>query len=373
MRKYSILVIILKMNLSLLQIILIVSVVIIGYMIVDAWRQRKLRIFHALVFSCALFAILWFIIKPDDLTRVGQVVWVSRWADFLVYLSIIFLVASVFSLIQRSILHQQELTKLVTRDALREAKWWKPHTQDPSIISQYMFLIRAYNEATTIVEVLEEIIQEGRSTIVICNDGSSDDTLALLEQTQKRYVQQATIIILSHIINRGPGAANKTLFEFAQYHMTELGCSWAISYDADGQMDIKDMKQFVETTQTSQYDIVFGSRFVAGAKVSDIPRSRKIILKAWRLISYIFTGIWLSDVSTGYRAYNLKALQSLQLSSDRYSYQNDIIDSVKHAQLRFVEIPVHIKYTPYSLSKWQSNQSAFKILIHMIYSSLFER
>ena len=74
MRKYSILVIILKMNLSLLQIILIVSVVIIGYMIVDAWRQRKLRIFHALVFSCALFAILWFIIKPDDLTRVGQVV-----------------------------------------------------------------------------------------------------------------------------------------------------------------------------------------------------------------------------------------------------------------------------------------------------------
>lgn len=364
------------MNISLLQFILLVGVVLIGYMIIDAWKQRKLRIFHAIVFSVALFAIVWFIFQPEDLTKLGQLVWVSRGADFLVYLSIMFLTASVFSLIQRSLLHQQELTKLVSRDALREAQ---EQTKNLSlkrfswIQSEYLFLIRAYNEETTIVQVIEEIISKWRSKIVICDDGSSDTTRELVQKLQDKYHKKAIIILLVHLSNRGPWAANKTLFEFAQHNMSKLWCMRSISYDADGQMDIEDMDNFLTATQSQSYDIVFWSRFMKGSKITNIPWSRKTILKVWRVISYIFTGIWLSDVSSWYRAYSLKAIKAIKLTSDRYSYQNDIIDSVKSQKLRFSEVPVHIRYTSYSLQKWQSNQSALKILIHMIYSSLFER
>ena len=90
-------------------------------------------------------------------------------------------------------------------------------------------------------------------------------------------------------------------------------------------------------------------------------------------MTYIFNGIWLTDVSTGYRLYNHQAIEKIKITSDRFSYQNDIIESIRRQKLRFTEVPVHIKYTDYSLAKGQSNLSSIKILIRLIYSSLFQR
>lgn len=68
-------------------------------------------------------------------------------------------------------------------------------------------------------------------------------------------------------------------------------------------------------------------------------------------MTYIFNGLRISDVSTGYRAYRVPILSSIVINSDRFSYQNDIVESLRQHNLRFIEIPVHIKYTDYSLGK----------------------
>ncbi len=342
-------------------------------MVIDAGKRNNLRIFHVITFSI-LLVIMWLIaLKPDTLTTVGQFVWVERGADFIVYLSIIGLWIAVFSLIQYSIKHQQELTRLTTAQALQEFKKnyiinQLPHHEK----NQYLFLIRAYNEETVIGSVIDEIIQSEFHTIVICNDGSSDNTEDIIIKKQLQY-PKSNIFILSHLINRWPGAANKTLFMFAKQYMLELWCQRAVSYDADGQMDITDMNTFIPKTQTNNYDIIFWSRFVKGGQTTNIPLMRRIILRGWRIVTYIFDGVWLTDVSTWYRLYNHHAMSNITIMSDWFSYQNDIINSVRRKSLRFTEIPVHIKYTDYSLSKWQSNMSAFKILVRLIYSSLFQR
>ena len=362
------------MNISLLQIILLLSIIVLFYMVIDAGRRNRLRIFHVIVFSFGLLAIGLVAFKPDLLSQLWNLVGVEKGSDFIVYMSIIWLGVIVFSLLQYTLNQQQELTRFTTRQALRDYK--KTKNEEPTILSSeyasYLFLIRAYNEGPMIASVIEEIIAAGFMNIVICNDGSTDSTEEIIENLQQQYAH-VRIILLSHIINRWPGAANKTLFAFAKNNMKHLWCTWAVSYDADGQMDINDMKIFMPTAQTNTYDIIFGSRFVQWGQTTNLPLIRKIILQGGRIVTYIFNGLWLTDVSTGYRLYNQKAIDSIIITSDRFSYQNDIIESVRRSKLSFTEIPVHIKYTDYSLSKGQSNMSAIKILIRLIYSSLFQR
>jgi len=365
------------MNLTLLQLILISSAIILLYIIIDAWKRNKLRIFHALVFIWWINGIILATIYPNVLDLLGHTVGVEKWSDFLVYISIIFLVFIFFSLLQSLLLQQQELTRLCTWQALREYKLhnnitlWTTTTH--TIKDDYVFLIRAYNEASVLRKVIDEIIDAGFSKIVIVNDGSKDNTEEVIDNAKTYYNTKAIIIGLHHSINRGPWAANKTLFSFITQYGKLLDCERCITYDADGQMFIDDMHTFMKYADINKYDIVIGSRFVKGASTENMPWMRKIILRGARIITYIFNGLRITDVPTWYRMYHITTIPKIKIVSDWFSYQNDIIESIRHYHLRFIEIPVHIKYTDYSLQKWQSNMSALKILIRLIYSSLFHR
>jgi polyprenyl-phospho-N-acetylgalactosaminyl synthase len=364
------------MNLTLLQLILISSAIVLLYIIIDAWKRNKLRIFHALVFIWWINSIILATIYPNILDLLGHTVGVEKWSDFLVYISIIFLVFVFFSLLQNLINQQQEITRLCTGQALREYKLhniWIPTTKSQNIKDKYVFLIRAYNEASILATVVEEIIDAWFSKIIIINDGSKDNTEIVIDNLSKRYQKNAIIIWLHHCINRGPWAANKTLFAFISQYGTSLDCERCITYDADGQMSIDDMHTFMKYADINKYDIVIGSRFVKGASTENMPWMRKIILRWARVITYIFNGLRVTDVPTWYRMYHITAISKITIISDWFSYQNDIIESIRHHHLNFIEIPVHIKYTDYSLQKWQTNLSSLKILIRLIYSSLFHR
>ncbi len=77
------------MNITLLQIIVLISIAVILYMVIDAGKRNSLRIFHVIIFSGLLLGMGFVALKPEILTTLGQVVGVERGADFIVYLSII--------------------------------------------------------------------------------------------------------------------------------------------------------------------------------------------------------------------------------------------------------------------------------------------
>jgi len=365
-----------NMNLTLLQLILISSAMILLYIIIDAWRRNKLRIFHALVFVWWISGIIISSLYPNILDLIGHTVGVEKWSDFLVYMSIIFLVFVFFSLLQNLINQQQEITRLCTWQALREYKLHHtlvPLIKEKNLKDNYVFLIRAYNEASILRSVIDEIITAWFSKIVIVNDGSKDSTEQVIDDMIQHYKNKAIIIWLHHSINRGPWAANKTLFAFISQYGNTLDAERYVTYDADGQMSIDDMNTFIQYADKNKYDIIIGSRFVKWASTENMPRMRKTILRWARIITYIFNGLRITDVPTGYRMYHITTIPKIKIISDWFSYQNDIIESIRHYHLRFIEIPVHIKYTEYSLQKWQNNMSAIKILIRLIYSSLFHR
>ena len=68
-------------------------------------------------------------------------------------------------------------------------------------------VVPAYNEERTVSQIIEGIAERGYNVILV-NDGSADNTLNLAIESKRKYPDQ--IFVVSHVINRGLGAALKT-------------------------------------------------------------------------------------------------------------------------------------------------------------------
>ncbi len=363
---------------SLLQLIIILTGAIFLLFAIDLYQRKKFNLLHFLVFFGGTWLVVLFVLRQDLLNKFGSFFGGARGADVIVYLAVIFLGYMYFEVVNKQTKQQMETTRLNTSFALHEyendfEKGLYTHALQQKAITDkndYMFLIRAYNEATMIGSVIEDIIKAGFTKIVVCNDWSSDATKHVVTQLATKN-PNCLIVCLSHLINRGPWAANKTLFAFGTKFARTLGVEWLVTYDADGQMDIQDMNMFMQYADHDRFDVVIGSRFVEGAVVENMPWLRRVILLWSRLVTYVFNGIRVTDVPTWYRMYHRDVISKFNITSDWFSYQNDIIGTIAEFKLRFIEIPVHIKYTHYSLTKGQSNTSAVKILKELVYKALF--
>ena len=90
--------------------------------------------------------------------------------------------------------------------------------------------------------------------MVIVDDGSTDATYSLMKKKQEEYAD-AQIYLVRHLINRGGGAANKTLFQFATLRDKYLGVERWVTFDADGQMSVEDLEKFLPYIH-DEYDIL---------------------------------------------------------------------------------------------------------------------
>ena len=148
--------------------------------------------------------IIIFSFRPDLLQSVGSFFGVARGADIIVYVAIIFLAYLYFGLINQQTKYAYELTRIVTARSVQQATQQLPLLPDPKDETpkdRYAFLVRAYNEATVIGTVIDEIVAEGFRKIVVCDDGSKDTTRQIVLDKQSAY-PDATIICLSHAVNR---------------------------------------------------------------------------------------------------------------------------------------------------------------------------
>jgi polyprenyl-phospho-N-acetylgalactosaminyl synthase len=212
-------------------------------------------------------------------------------------------------------------------------------------------VIAAYNEESCI----EQVAQEVRSlypNVVVVDDGSSDSTF--------EAAKRGATFVLRHVINRGQGASLQTGIEFALAH----GADYIVTFDADGQHRIDDIQPMVEPIIHNECEITLGSRFL-GQSI-DMPRSRRITLKAGVVFTRWVNRVQLTDAHNGFRAFSRKAARQIDITLDRMAHASELIDIIKNSGLPFREIPVEIRYTDYSLAKGQSARGAFRIVMHYL-------
>jgi hypothetical protein len=137
-------------------------------------------------------------------------------------------------------------------------------------------------------------------------------------------------------------------------------------------MDIKDLERFQKAMKEHKNaDLFLWSRFIKGAKSYDMPKSRRVILWISRIITMIFYWVKVSDPHNGYRVYTLDAFNKININADWMHYANEINEQIALNKLNFVEVPVNIRYTDYSLWKGQKNSNSWKLWFKMIYEKFF--
>lgn len=361
---------------SPLQFILIVSGLVFFIFAIDSFQRKRFNALHFLVFFGWISVVLLFSFDPNLLNKFWSLFWVARWADLLVYISIILLAYFYFEILNKVTKQSFLTTRLITEQSIQRAL---SHNETSNLklkndkFSDYIFLVRSYNEGQYLPKVIDEIMDYGFSKILVVNDWSQDNTVRLILEKKEQYKDKdKDIILLSHLINRWWWAANKTWFEFLKRYWNLLQIKWVVTFDADGQMNIEDMKTFIyEINKNENTDIFLWTRFLAWWSASNIPFLRKIILSWSRIITYFFDWLWVTDPHNWYRVISLETLKKIKIDSDGMAYASELIEEIKRLNLNFLEVPVNIKYTDYSLWKWQKNSNAFRILIELIYKRFF--
>jgi glycosyltransferase involved in cell wall biosynthesis len=226
------------------------------------------------------------------------------------------------------------------------------------IDQQPYIIIPVFNHDAQLAAVINGLQERGYANIIVVNDGSVTDIWSI--------VSSKNIIYLEHCINLGQGAALQTGFTYA----LARGADIAVSFDADGQHDPDDIPQLLAPIINGKADIVCGSRFINSGGAS-IPLSRRVIIRAARIINYLFTGIMLTDAHNGLRAMNEKTIKTIRLSENRMAHATEILFEIKKHGLRIKEVPVNIQYTNYSMQYGQSSWNSIKIFFDILFYKLF--
>ena len=371
---------------SLLQFVIILAAVVFILFGLDLYKRKKMNVLHFFVFFVGGGMIVIFALNQSLLDQFGRFFGIARGADLLVYVSLILLFYFYIDILNKHTKDRFQLTRLISQEAIND---WYEQNKDQIINrhnanekDDFIFNIRVYNEENEVGKVIDEIIHAGFRKIVLINDGSSDNTLHVLQEKKKQY-PEFLLIILDHTINRGGGAANQTGYNFIKKYGDELKIKWFVWFDADGQMDVKDMEIFMKHIHADQHlgldlenkkpDLYLGSRFIEWSKVENMPGFRKVILRIAKIVTRIFYGAKISDPHNGYRVIALPTFRKFVITADGMHYANEVNEQIKRHHMKYREIPVHIRYTEHSLTKWhrQKNSNSLRLAGEMIYKKLF--
>lgn len=214
-------------------------------------------------------------------------------------------------------------------------------------------VIPAYNEESRIKDVIEACLQYVDGLIVV-DDGSKNRMLEAW--------QAPNVTVLRHEINRGQGAALRTGTKAA----IKLGADAIIHLDADGQHDPADIPVMLKLILEKQADVVLGSRFM-GIDPTGMPHVRRWLLKAGRWFNTLALGVprSLTDPQSGLRALTSAAAQQINFRQDRKAHASEILRCVTRSGLRWVEVPIHVKYTADTLRKGNRTTDALSIVWHL--------
>ena len=213
-------------------------------------------------------------------------------------------------------------------------------------------VIAAYNEETTIGMVLSGLKKEGYKHLVVVDDGSDDNTFK-----KSRF---CGAVALRHIMNRGQGASLQTGISYALNN----GAKYIVTFDADGQHQPEEIEKMVLPLTVGDSDVCLGSRFrVMG---SNVPFIRRCLLKAGVLLMFFMYGIRLTDSHNGFRAMTRDAAEKINITADRMEHASQILEEIMLNKLKYLEIPVTIKYTEYSQKHGQSSWNAVNIAYQTI-------
>jgi len=167
----------------------------------------------------------------------------------------------------------------------------------------------------------------GAADICVVDDGS-----ASVPRELRSYPRLKMIV---HNENRGKGAALRTGFAYA----LEQGYEAVVTMDGDGQHDPADIDAL--TAKCGAYDLVLGARDLNSPRM---PFSRRC---SNRLSSYLISKALKADIpdsQCGFRCMTAALLRSVDLKSDGYEMETEMIMKAAALGFSMASVPVSTIY-----------------------------
>jgi glycosyltransferase involved in cell wall biosynthesis len=217
-------------------------------------------------------------------------------------------------------------------------------------------IIAAFNEERMIGNVAAQVCRLGYQTVVV-DDGSKDGT--------RLEAFRGGALVIEHPFNLGQGAALQTGIDFA----LRQGAEVIVTFDADGQHSASEIAPLVQTLESRHADFALGSRFLDNS--SAIPLARRLLLKAAIAFTRLTTGLKLTDAHNGLRAMTRRGAEAIRLRQNRMAHASEMLSQIAVSGLPYVEQPVTIQYTAYSLAKGQKARDSVLILMDLVARALY--
>lgn len=204
----------------------------------------------------------------------------------------------------------------------------------PRTRRKLLVILPALNEGRTIARVIDRIPRDPPGVdevqVVVIDDGSSDDTVAV--------ARAAGADVVSHRTNMGVGRAMQTGLSEA----LRRGVDFAINIDADGQFAPEDIPKILAPLIGETADMVTASRFIDKALTPEMPFAKRWGNWGMSLLVSRLVRAKYHDVSCGFRGYSREAILRLVLTG-RFTYTQESFLALSYRGLKIDEIPIAVR------------------------------
>jgi len=222
-------------------------------------------------------------------------------------------------------------------------------------------VVPCYNEEKTLRSCVEQLMKISDETlaleIIIVDDCSADDSAKVAGDLAQEY---SCVLVLSHEINHGKGAALRTGFAHASGDIVAV-------QDGDLEYDPQDLKRLLGPILSGRADVVIGSRFLASGTHRVLYFWHSVANKILTIMSNMLTDINLTDMECCYKVFRADVLKRIDIKEDRFGFEPEIVAKVARQRVRIYEMAISYYGRTYDEGKkitWKDAIRAVYCILH---------
>jgi glycosyltransferase involved in cell wall biosynthesis len=212
----------------------------------------------------------------------------------------------------------------------------------------------AYNEQTTIEEMVRRVVAVPlRTELIVVDDGSKDQTRDILT----RLATELPIKVIFQPANAGKGAALRRGFE-------EVTGDLVVIQDADLEYSPEEFPDLIDLIVQGRADVVYGSRFLGRHRVFMFTHyvGNRIVT----FLTNVLYNTMLSDMETCYKVMRVEVLRSFRLESNGFGIEPELTAKIFKRGYRVYEVPITYDGRGYDEGKkitWRDGFVALWVLL----------